>query len=86
MSTAAWAEVVPTPVYFNDFSFATSGSDGIEIVGNGEFEDDADARFGKIFHNDPGATPEKGIRTNYLKLPDNVLSHSTTTKEITIGF
>ena len=83
----AWAdEVLPTPVYFNDFSFATSGSDGIEIVGNGVFENDADARFGRVFHNDPGDTPTKAIRTNYLKLPDHVLSHSTETKEITIGF
>ena len=87
-ATAAWADpvVVPTPVYFNDFSFATSGSDGIEIVGNGVFEDDADARFGRVFHNDPGATPTKALRTNYLRLPNNVLSHSTETKEMTIGF
>ena len=88
MSSAAWADdvVVPTPVYFNDFSFAESGQNGIEIIGNGVFENDADARFGRIFHNDPGATPTKAIRTNYLKLPDNVLSHSTETKAITIGF
>lgn len=87
-ANAAWADpvVVPTPVYFNDFSFATSGSDGIEIVGNGVFEDDADARFGRVFHNDPGATPTKALRTNYLRLPNNVLSHSTETKEMTIGF
>ena len=60
----AWGDdvVVPTPVYFNDFSFATSGSDGIEIVGNGVFEYDADARFGRIFHNDP--TLAKAVRTN----------------------
>ena len=83
---SAWADdvVVPTPVYFNDFSFATSGSDGIEIVGNGVFENDADDRFGRIFHNDPTLTKEK--RTNYLKLPANVLSHSGTSKEMTIGF
>ena len=82
----AWGDdvVVPTPVYFNDFSSATSGSDGIEIVGNGVFEDDADARFGRIFHNDPTLT--KAVRTNYLKLPADVLSHSGTSKEMTIGF
>lgn len=86
MCNAAWADdiIVPTPVYFNDFSFATNGSDGIEIVGNGQFEDDSDPRFGRIFHNDPTLTKAK--RTNYLKLPDNVLSHSTETKAITIGF
>ena len=85
MSTAAWAdEVVPTPVYFNDFSFATSGSDGIEIVGNGKFEDDSDPRFGRIFHNDP--TNTSAIRTNYLKLPADVLSHSGASNAMTIGF
>ena len=82
----AWADdvVVPTPVYFNDFSFAANGQDGIEIVGNGVFEDDTDARFGKIFHNDP--TNTSAVRTNYLKLPSDVLSHSATSKEMTIGF
>ena len=89
-ANAAWADdiVVPTPVYFDDFSFTTSSTDAdkTEIVGNGVFEDDADARFGRVFHNDPGATPTKALRTNYLRLPNNVLSHSTETKEMTIGF
>lgn len=76
----AWADELPTPVYFNDFS----STDGLTIVGNGVFEDDADARFGKVFHNDPTLT--KAIRTNYLLLPNDVLSHSATSKEMTIGF
>ncbi|MBO5627473.1 MAG: hypothetical protein ILA25_09245 [Prevotella sp.] len=86
VGTSTWADdvVVPTPVYFNDFSFARNGEDGIEIVGNGQFEDDADERFGRIFHNDPKLT--KAVRTNYLKLPADVLSHSGTSKEMTIGF
>lgn len=75
-----WADGQPTPVYFNDFS----STDGLTVVGNGVFEDDADARFGKVFHNDPTLT--KAIRTNYLQLPADVLSHSTETKEMTIGF
>ena len=75
-----WADEQPTPVYFNDFS----STDGLTVVGNGVFEDDADARFGKVFHNDPTLT--KAIRTNYLQLPADVLSHSTETKEMTIGF
>ncbi len=75
-----WADEQPTPVYFNDFS----STDGLTVVGNGIFEDDADARFGKVFHNDPTLT--KAIRTNYLQLPADVLSHSTETKEMTIGF
>lgn len=76
----AWADELPTPVYFNDFS----STDGLTIVGNGVFEDDADARFGKVFHNDPKLT--KAIRTNYLLLPSDVLQHSASTKEMTIGF
>lgn len=79
-STATMAQEQPTPVYFNDFSSA----DGLTIVGNGVFEDDADSRFGKVFHNDPALT--KAIRTNYLLLPADVLSHSAQTKEMTIGF
>ena len=87
MSTAAWAdELVPSPVYFNDFATAVSGEDGIEIVGNGQFEDDSDPRFGRIFHNDPGETPTNAVRTNFLKLPANVLSYSGTSKKMTIGF
>ena len=88
-ANAAWADnvVLPTPVYFNDFSFAVSGQDGIEIVGNGQFENDSDPRFGKIFHNDPGTTPVKAFRTNYLKLPTTLLSSSgaSTSKQLTIG-
>ena len=86
LSSTAWAQDVelPTPVYFNDFSSAVSGQDGIEIVGNGVFEYDSDPHFGMIFHNDPMLT--KGIRTNYLKLPSDILSHSGETKEMTIGF
>ena len=79
-SSGAWADDVPNPVYFNDFSSTT----GLTVVGNGAFEDDADAKFGKIFHNDPTLT--KAIRTNYLKLPSDVLSHSATSKQMTIGF
>ena len=75
-----WADEQPTPVFFNDFS----STDGLTVVGNGIFEDDADARFGKVFHNDPTLTKAK--RTNYLQLPADVLSHSTETKEMTIGF
>lgn len=70
---------VPTPVYFNDFS----STDGLTIVGSGEFITDSDERFGQIYHNDPNLT--KKIRSNYLLLPENVLSHSATTKQMSIG-
>ena len=71
---------IPEPVYFNDFS----STDGLIQVGSGEFVSDVDPQFGKIYHNNPdnNQTP----RTNYLKLPADVLTHSGTTKEMTIGF
>ena len=76
----AWAVDVPTPVYFNDFS----STDGLTIVGSGEFIIDGDSRFGKIYQNDPQNT--NSVRTNYLVLPSDVLSHSATSREMTIGF
>lgn len=76
----AWAVDVPEPVYLNTFT----SSAGLTIVGNGAYEDDSNVRFGKFFHNDPDLA--KAIRTNYLKLPTDVLSHSATSKAITIGF
>ena len=76
----AWADEQPTPVYFNNFST----TDGLTVAGNGEFEEDEDARFGQVFHNDPTLT--KAVRTNYLVLPEDVLSHSAETKEMTIAF
>lgn len=79
-STAAMAQEQPKPVYFTDFS----STEGLTIVGNGVFEDDTDTRFGKVFQNDPVLT--KAIRTNYLLLPADVLSHSSQTKAMTIGF
>lgn len=79
---AAWADevTVPTPVYFNDFS----STDGLTIKGSGEFITDDDERFGQFYHNDPNLT--KAVRTNYLLLPSDVLQHSATTKQMTIGF
>ena len=78
---SAWAQVtVPTPAYFNDFT----STDGLTIVGNGEFITDADPAFGKVFHNDPANASAK--RTNYLRLPNDALSHSATSNEMTIGF
>ena len=71
---------VPTPVYFNDFS----STDGVTVIGSGEFITDADPHFGQVYHNDPNLT--KAVRTNYLKLPEDVLMHAATTKEMTITF
>ena len=75
-----WATDVPAPVYFNDFSSTT----GLTQVGSGEFITDGDARFGQIYHNNP--VKNKTARTNYLKLPADVLTHSGTSNEMTIGF
>jgi len=71
---------IPTPVYFNDFS----STDGVTVIGSGEFITDTDPHFGQVYHNDPNLT--KTVRTNYLKLPENVLMHAATTKEMTITF
>lgn len=70
----------PTPVYFNDFSSTT----GLIQVGTGEFITDDDARFGQIYHNNPYG--DTSPRTNYLKLPTNVLTYSGTSNAMTIGF
>ncbi len=75
----AWAQV-PTPVYFNDFS----STDGLTIVGSGEFIEDADAKFGQIYHNNPAGNTSR--RSNYLLLPESVLTHSGTSNAMTIGF
>ena len=79
-SMSAWADDVPTPVYFNDFS----STDGLTIVGEGQFEDDSDTRFGKVYHNNHNVKAER--RTNYLLLPSTVFQYSGSSEEITIGF
>lgn len=68
---------VPDAVYFNDFSSAA----GLNIVGNGRFEDEDTPGFGKVFQNGSGAP-----RTNYLLLPSDVLSHSAESHALSIGF
>ena len=80
MTMSSWADDLPSPVYFNDFKSA----EGLTVVGNGTFELTPDPRFGKVFHNDPTVT--KAIRTNWLELPSDIFSHSSQTKEMTIGF
>lgn len=91
-ASSVWATdiVVPTPVYFNDFetvndktatgSYGTVGKLDATIQGSGSFYSEGGV-YGKVFKNVGGAA-----RTNYLLLPDDVLSHSSGTKELTIGF
>lgn len=91
-TSSVWATdiVVPTPVYFNDFetvndktatgSYGTVGKLDATIQGSGSFSSEGGV-YGKVFTNVGGAA-----RTNYLLLPDDVLSHSSGTKELTIGF
>ena len=67
---------VPSPVYMNTFD----SSNGLQIVGSGKFTTVTDNRFGNVFQNVGGAQ-----RTNYLLLPENILSHSAESKEISIG-
>ena len=61
--------------YEQDFS----SQDGLTIVGGGSFVDDA--TFGHAYQNGCGA-----IRSHYLLLPEDVLSHSAETQQLTIAF
>jgi hypothetical protein len=67
---------LPDPVYLNTFDANNTAT----IVGDGSFVPADDPAFGVVFQNATG-----GTRQNYLLLPENVLSHSTETNEITIG-
>ena len=64
------------PVYFNNFE---KGWGDASIIGLGTLEN-AGGNFGTVFQN-----PSSGTRQNYLLLPDDVLSQSTETKELSIG-
>lgn len=66
----------PVPVYTNTFDAPHTA----QIVGGGSFETVNDPGFGKVFKNIAG-----GMRQNYLLLPANVLSHSSQTREMSIG-
>ena len=67
---------IPDPIYFNNFERGLYGS---SIVGSGSLQN-AGGNFGNIFQNVGGAQ-----RTNYLLLPEDVLTHSGSTKELTIN-
>lgn len=69
---------LPETVYFNDFENTTNN--GCIIHGSGLYQDKGDI-WGKVFQNGAGAP-----RTQYLQLPENVLSHSAETKEMTVAF
>ena len=76
MSSKSGTVSLPTPVYFNDFS----NTSGLKIVGGGSFTTDANKNFGQVFQNITG-----GMRENYLLLPEDILSHSAETKQMSIG-
>ena len=69
---------LPTPVYYNDFTSTA----GLTIVGSGYFRNEVQEGFGQVFQNVASASP----RQNYLLLPEDVLSHSAETQQMTIGF
>lgn len=74
--TSGGGIVLPTPVFFSDFSNTT----GLKIVGGGSFTKDSNKYFGDIFQNVTG-----GMRQNYLLLPEDALSHSAETNQMSIG-
>ena len=67
--------IEPTWSYQQDFS----STDGLTIVGGGSFVEDA--TFGHAYQNGGGA-----IRSHYLLLPEDVLSHAKETQQMTIAF
>ena len=67
---------VPDPVYKATFETTTE----LQIIGGGSFVTDDNSAFGTVFKNIPG-----GMRQNYLLLPEDVMSHSAETKEMSIG-
>ena len=69
------APVEATWTYKQDFST----TDGLTIVGGGSFVEDA--TFGHAYQNGGGA-----IRSHYLLLPEDVLSHAQETQQMTIAF
>ena len=79
--------------YFNDFETVTgttatgtssAGTDAAltdaTVVGSGTFTSEGGA-WGKVFQNVGGSQ-----RTNYLKLPEDVLSYCAESHELTVGF
>lgn len=67
--------IEPTWSYQQDFS----STDGLTIVGGGSFVEDA--TFGHAYQNGGGA-----VRSHYLLLPEDVLSHAKETQQMTIAF
>lgn len=66
------------PVYFNSFE---NGAGDCSVVGGGSFIDAGKTAFGKVFSNVGGA-----LRSNYLLLPSDALSHSTVSQATSISF
>lgn len=69
-------ETAGSYVYTNDFS----SDSGLSFVGSSSLT--TDGTFGYAFQNTASATP----RTNYLRLPSDLLAHSMLSKQLTIGF
>lgn len=79
MGTMAWAQNAGDYKYFNDFELGSADAT-LTVHGDGTFVDNGDD-MGYVFQNGGGA-----VRTHYLQLPEDVLSHSATSHEMTIGF
>ena len=77
-TTESTTEAAGEWIYTNDFS----SLDGLQIIGSGEIVEDA--YFGHAFKN--AASTNETARTNYLLMPSDLLSHSVTSEQLTIGF
>ena len=81
MITGTWANEWS---YTTDFQgTGTTGTNGEAIVGAGQFMTDNSqgAKFANFYRNSGNE-----MRSSYLRLPDDVLSHSTETMQLTIAF
>lgn len=70
-------ELYPNQTFYSDFE---REEDGTTINGDGSFIE-VGSNFGRVFQNAVG-----GKRKNFLLLPEDALSHSKETKQMSIGF
>ena len=71
---------LPEAYYRNTFESADDR--GLQIIGEGEFINKSGDKHGMVFRNAASTAP----RQNYLLLPDDLLSHSADSKQLSISF
>ena len=82
-ASEACAQDLFKAVYFNSFE-TEAERNACTQVGSGEYVADSLSSFGMTYHNNPAQS--SAVRTNYLLLPEDVLTHSGESQEMTICF